>query len=104
MDREREREPDPGPLALGRGQVDPAPMGLGDGTADGQAEAAAFRLLPAGRVDPVETLEDVGGVLGGDADARVGHLEEDSFARPDETDSDGPAWRRELDRIVEEVE
>ena len=58
--------------AEGAVDLDPAAVGLGDRAADGQAEAGPIRLRAPRGIDAIEAVEDVGQVLGRDADPRVG--------------------------------
>jgi hypothetical protein len=81
--------------------VDLAAVRKGDPSADAQTEAG-----PAdgpGRVGLVETLEDVGEVLGGNTHARVDHLHARPILGRFEPDGHGPARLGELDRIVDQV-
>ena len=63
------------PLAEAAFDGDGPVVGEDDVLDDGQAEARAAELLGPGLVDDVEPLEDVGQVLGVDADARVRDLD-----------------------------
>ena len=55
--------PRPHPLARSRGGRDDTPMGGDDGRHDGEAQTAAAARAGAGRVCPVEALEDAAGVF-----------------------------------------
>jgi len=57
--------------------ADVAAEGLGEVLNDGQAEAGAAELAGASLIDTIESLEDAGKVLFGDADAGVGDFEGD---------------------------
>src|SRR4051794_31443226 len=73
-----------------------------DLAADGQAEAAAAADAPAGAVDPIEAVEDVGQVGGGDAGAVVGDRDADLAVAAPLGDADLAFRRHEADGVVDE--
>jgi hypothetical protein len=60
-----------GGLAL---DADFASVGLGNPLSDGETQTGASRFASAGTVCAVETIEDVGHVVGGDANAGVANF------------------------------
>jgi hypothetical protein len=56
-------------------------MGFDEGAGDGQPQAGATAHPRAGQVGAVETVEDVGQVLGRDAGAGVGDGDEERRSR-----------------------
>lgn len=56
-----------------------------------------------GVVDPVEFLENVGEVVGGDADARVGDVNEDFVAVATDVDPDVATFGGVFDGVADEV-
>src|SRR3990170_1916754 len=75
-DREREGErcTPTRPGALG---PDAAPVGVHEMARNGQPEAAPPPSSCSGPIGPVEALEDVGEMLGGDAGARIRNVDAD---------------------------
>ena len=95
------RVPFPGSLSISMRPL----VRLGDRPADGQAQAVSPGPPAAGGIDPVEPVEDAGQVLRGDADSRIGDDEArlaSSGIRPGGAML--PPGRRELDRVVQQVE
>ena len=74
---ERNTCPAPEVLSISRRPA----VGLGDGAADGQAQSGAIGLGASGRIDAIEAVEDVGQVLGRDADPGVSDGDPDLTVR-----------------------
>src|SRR5579883_401071 len=81
---------------------DTAAVGLHDGPGYGQAQAAAAAAA-IGLLAPVEALEDVLDLIGGDARPLIAHLHDGLPAGDACPDADGPARWRELDGVADDV-
>jgi hypothetical protein len=77
---------------------------LGQPARNGQPDARAARRARARLVHPIKAGEDVRQVLRGDADAIVDHGDAHRGAGRGGLDTDGPARRRVVQRIVQQVE
>ena len=66
-------------LARGAFHLNSSPMGLGNGLTDGETQARSAFKPASGRVRPVKPAEDFLPVFLGDADPRVGDLEDGPF-------------------------
>ena len=102
MDRKRDGECRAGPrAATARGDV--PVVCLDEGFGDCQADTGPTVFAVARRVRPVEALEYVWQVLGGDSVAVVGHRDRDIAVVGTGGDIDPPAGGSVAQRIVEQV-
>lgn len=94
------------PRATTRRRVDPdaAAVGFDEGLADRQAEAAAAYVAGVGPRDLVETLEHPLALGGGDARPLVAHCDDHLAALALGLEPDQSPWRRELLRILQQVQ
>src|ERR1051326_50016 len=82
---------------------DPPPMQFNELPRQSQAEPGAFDLLGS-RPDLLELLEDRLLILWRNPDPGVGHRDLDAAVDGDRAHVDAASFRRELDRIREEVQ
>ena len=78
-------------------------MGFDDPFRDGEAEAGAAGVAGAGLVGAVEAFEDVGEVVGSDAEAGVFDGEEGAVVGGRESDGDAAAGPVVADGVGDEV-
>src|SRR5687768_13278449 len=100
--RERQREHRPAPLLALHGDV--AAHREGEITADGEAEPDALARARESLVDLHERVEDRLQLVRRDPDTTVTNTDRYAVSFGERLDLDVPAWRRELDRIGEQVD
>src|SRR5579875_3250451 len=85
-------------------ELEPAAMELHEPAREGQAEAGALVAAAQAAVHLAEALERLRDILGGDADAGIGHGDGDAALVKEDRGRHAPLGRGEFHRIRQQVE